>query len=74
MDNPIRPRTLSEALPAEMARVRDHVLPAFDAIGTPGVLGAAMIRTDLDRAARAAAEGDLMAMIEAHEALRGWTA
>lgn len=63
--------TLGDALPREMARVRDHVLPYY----TPEVNGqfAAMgMRRDLDEAARALAEGDVVAMLRVYESLKGW--
>lgn len=62
-------KTLGEALPKEVARVRDHVLPHYAAIGPAGAIGAAFIRNDLDRAAKAMAEGDLVGMISAYKAL-----
>ena len=64
--------TLGEALPREMARVRDEVLPAYVAIGPAGSFAAAMMRADLDRAARALSEGDAVAMIGVHGALKGY--
>lgn len=63
--------SLGTALPAEMARVRDKVLPAYLAIPT-GILAATMMRHDLDRAAKALAEGDVAAMIEVYGALKEW--
>ncbi len=62
--------TLGDELPKEMARVRDHVLPHYAAIGPAGAIGAAFIRADLDRAARAMVEGDLVGMISAYKALK----
>ena len=62
--------TLGDALPREMARVRDHVLPAYLDIGAVGGFAVAMIRADLDRAAVAMAEGDLVGMIDAFRALK----
>lgn len=65
------PDTLGDALPREMARVRDHVLPHY----TPEVNGqfaAGMMRADLDAAAKALAEGDVAAMIVAYQSLKGW--
>lgn len=62
--------TLGEDLPKEMARVRDDVLPHFIAIGPAGMIGASFIRADLDRAAKAMAEGDLAGMISAYQALK----
>lgn len=64
--------TLGDALPKEMARVRDHVLPFY----TPEVNGqfaAAMMRHALDEAAKALAEGDVIAMLRAYETLKGFT-
>lgn len=64
-------KTLGEALPAEMARVRDHVLPFY----TPEVNGqfaAAMMRQSLDAAAKALAEGDVVAMLRCYEDLKGY--
>jgi hypothetical protein len=65
--------TLGDALPREMARVRDEVMPAYVEIGPPGFLALAMMRRDLDLAAKALAEGDTVAMLRAYEALRGFT-
>jgi hypothetical protein len=63
--------TLGDALPREMARVRDHVLPAYLEIGPVGAFGAMMIRRDLDAATKALAENDVVAMLRAYEALKG---
>lgn len=65
--------TLGDELPKEMARVRDEVMPAYIEIGAPGRIALAMMRADLDRAAKAMAEGDLGEMIRACENLRGYT-
>jgi len=64
--------TLGEALPKQMARVRDEVMPSYIAIGAPGMFALAMMRADLDLAAKALADGDVVAMIRAHEALKGY--
>lgn len=64
--------TLGDALPREVARVRDEVMPAYIAIGGPGGFALAGMRRDLDEAARAMAEGDVVAMLRAYEALRGY--
>ena len=65
--------TLGEALPAEMARVRDKVMPAYIEIGAPGIFALTMMRRDLDLAAKALAEGDVAAMIRVYESLKGYT-
>ena len=61
--------TLGEALPKEMARGRDQLLPLYDAIPA-GIVAATMMRADLDRAAKAMAAGDLPEMIRAYAALQ----
>lgn len=65
--------TVGEALPREMARVRDEIMPAYLEIGNSGVLALAMMRHDLDLAAKALAEGDVIAMIRQYRALRDYT-
>jgi hypothetical protein len=64
--------TLGDALPREMTRVRDHVLPAYVAIGRPGLFAATGMRLALDRAARAMIEGDVADMIRAYDELKGF--
>ena len=69
--------TLGDALPREMARVRDQVMPTYLALqNTPGVWvepALMMMRHSLDAAAKAMAEGDVVAMLRAHEDLKGIT-
>ena len=55
--------TLGEGLPAEMARVRDELMPRYIEIGPAGAFALAMMRASLDRAAAALAEGDVTKMI-----------
>ena len=62
--------TLGEALPREMARVRDEVMPAYVEIGPAGAFGLAMMRQNLDEAARALAEGDVVAMVRVYQSLK----
>lgn len=62
--------SLGEALPKEMSRVRDEVMPAYQEIGAPGAFALTMMRMELDRAARAMAEGDLPTMIASLRSLR----
>jgi hypothetical protein len=64
--------SLGESLPAEMARVRDRVMPAYAEIGPAGAFGLMMMRRSLDLAAKALAEGDVVAMIAAHEDLKSY--
>lgn len=64
--------TLGDALPAEMARVRDEVIPAYLAIGQSGAPALFMMRRSLDAATKALAEGDVVAMMRAYEDLKGY--
>lgn len=64
--------SVGEALPIEMARVRDHVMPAYRAIGQAGAFALASMRRDLDAAARALAEQDAVACVRALQELRGY--
>ena len=66
-----QPIRLGEALPKEMARVRDEVLPHYLAIGNAGLFAVAVMRSDLDAAAKAMAEGDIPLMMAAYESLKG---
>lgn len=65
-------KTLGEALPEEMARVRDKVMPAYVAIGAPGAFALTMMRSDLDAAAKALADGNVVAMMRVYESLKGY--
>lgn len=67
------PRSLGEALPAEMARVRDVVIPPYIEIGPAGAIALAMMRNSLDIATKALAEGDVIQMIRSYEDLKGYT-
>lgn len=64
------PSNLAEALPLEMARVRDQVMPPYVEIGPVGIFALTCMRADLDRAAKALAEGDVAAMISAYQSLK----
>lgn len=69
--------SLGEALPREMARVRDEVMPPYlELRGVPGVnveFALGSMRNALDVAARAMAEGDLPAILAAYENLKGYS-
>jgi len=64
--------TLGDALPREMARVRDRLIPVYLSIGPAGAIALAMMRHDLDMAAKAMAEGDVAAMMRAYAALKDY--
>lgn len=59
-----------DALPREMARVRDDLIPAYLEIGPSGLFALTMMRTTLDRAARAMAEQDIVAMARCYQELK----
>lgn len=62
--------TLGDALPKEMARIRDVVMPAYRDIGPAGLFALIMMQHDLDEAARAMIEGDVVAMIAVYQSLK----
>jgi len=64
--------TLADALPKEMARVRE-VLGHYREIGPAGMFGAAMIEQDLRAADRAVMSGDVVAMLRSLKTLQGIT-
>ena len=63
--------SLGEALPREMTRVRDQVMPQYIAIGPPGAFALAIMRAELDAAQKAMIEGDTAAMLRLYETLKG---
>lgn len=65
-------KTLGDALPAEMARVRDEIMPVYQSLGREGMPALLLIRRALDVAAKAMAEGDVVAMIAAYQDLKGF--
>lgn len=60
--------TLGDALPGEISRVRDKVLPVFP----EGGFAARLMRDALDRATKALAEQDVVAMLRCYEELNGF--
>lgn len=65
--------SLAEALPREMARVRDDVLPAYLEIGRAGSFAVASMCAALDDAAKAMMDGDVNRMIAAYRELQGFS-
>lgn len=63
---------LVDILIAEMARVRDRVMPAYLKIGDAGRGALLMMRAQLDAAARALAEQDATACVRLLHSLRGF--
>ena len=64
--------SLAEALPEEQKRVRE-LLPLYDAIPT-GIFAATMMRQALTKAEQASASGDVIAMLQSYEELKGFDA
>lgn len=64
--------TLAEELPKQMARIRDEVIPVYESIGPNGAFTIAMMKADLDAAANASAEGDVVAMMAACKKLQDY--
>lgn len=64
--------TLGDELPKQMARVRDELIPAYLECGPGGAFAVAMMRADLDAAAKAMAEGDVVEMLRVCVKLRDW--
>jgi molybdopterin converting factor small subunit len=62
--------TLGDALPREMTRIRDEVMPAYIEIGPSGIFALTMMRQSLDAAQKALAEGDVIAIMRAYEDLK----
>jgi hypothetical protein len=62
--------SLGEDLPRVMAHVRDNIMPQYQAIGPAGGFALAMMRRDLDLAAKAMAEGDVVAMLAVYQSLK----
>jgi len=62
--------TLGDALPKEIARVRE-VLGHYKELGPVGMFGAMFIEQDLQEADRAVMSGDVVAMLQAFETLKG---
>lgn len=62
--------SLGEALPKEIERCQD-LLTQYAAIGPAGQFGSMMIKRDIAAALKAVAEGGVVAMIRAYEALKG---
>jgi len=73
MTNPQDLKTLGEALPEEMARVRKLKVVYRDSLlGVLGRVKVWLIEYDLRAADKAVMSGDLPAMVEAYEVLKEW--
>jgi hypothetical protein len=63
--------TLADALPREQERVRE-LIPIYESLGVSGTFAVAMMKISLREAEKAAARGDVVAMLRALEDLRGY--
>ena len=63
-------RTLGDELPKQQARVRE-LIGHYKAIGTPGVIGAAILEQVLKRADKAVISGNVEEMIVSYNELKG---
>ena len=63
-------KTLGDALPEEIKRCQE-LLADYAALGPVGAFGHAAIKNEISKALKAMAEGDCVAMLRAHEALKG---
>lgn len=64
-------QSLGQALPLEQARCRE-LLTMYKSIGPAGFFGATMIEAGLRRADEAVMSGDVVAMLQAYEDLKGY--
>jgi hypothetical protein len=65
--------TLGDALPREIKRVREEVMPAYVAIGPPGAFARRMMELTIASAEKAIMEGDVVKMIHYYNELKGFT-
>ena len=63
--------SLGDALPREMARVRDTVLAVYLTLGPGGAPAAMLMRRDLGAAERALEDGDVEEMSRVYRSLTG---
>lgn len=61
--------TLGDALPRKMKEIRDIYIPAYERAGPIASFAIAMMKRDLDRAAKALAEGDVVEMLAIYREL-----
>ena len=64
--------TLGDALPKEMKRIREDVIPAYQQIGPAGAFALAMMNNSLTHAEKAMMEGDVARMVVCCEDLKSY--
>ena len=63
---------LIEGIQKECNRVRE-IIPMYKAIGIPGAFGVTMMEASIERAERAVANDDMVAMVRAYKDLESHT-
>ena len=63
-------QTVGEAIHHEIARVRHELIPAYEAIGPAGIFGVLMLNQVLERAEKALASGDVVAVLRSFKELQ----
>lgn len=64
--------SLTEALPKEIERVQE-MIPAYESIGPAGGFAVASMKNDIRAAHAAMMSGDVVAMLQVYESLKGYT-
>lgn len=64
--------SLGTALPRKMAEIRDIYIPAYERCGPGAAFAIAGMKYDLDRAAKALAENDIIQMHAVYRDLKEW--
>lgn len=64
---------LIEGIQEEMNRVRNELLPQYEAIGPAGMFGVAEIKGAIKQGEQAIASGDPIASLQAYERLKSIT-
>lgn len=62
---------LIEGIQAECRRVREELVPRYEALGTVGVVGKTLILWEVEEGEAAIASGDVTRMVVALRGLRG---
>lgn len=65
-------KTLGEALPEEIKRIREEVIPAYESIGSSGQYAVIVMKAELVAAEKAIADSDAVGQLHAYRRLKGW--
>lgn len=64
---------LIEGIQAQQKRVREDVIPVYEALGAPAGIAVALMRAAIAAGDKAIASGDVIQMLAAHADLEGFT-